>query len=94
MQDSVNSLILELGGGPGSLYSEIIDESGDPLLHPECEWDAEVRLGDSLCINERAYLRERKRKMLSAFARLFDVEEDELDERDLPIVAFAGSGGG
>ena len=32
--------------------------------------------------------------MKKAFAKLFDVHESEIDERDLPIVAMAGSGGG
>ena len=32
--------------------------------------------------------------MKKAFARLFGVDESEIDERDLPTVAIAGSGGG
>ena len=66
----------------------------DPSVHPECEWDADVRLGEDLCISERAFLGERKRKMRTAFARLMGVPDSEVDERDLPVVAIAGSGGG
>ena len=79
---------------PGSLYDEIVNTPPDLALHPECEWDAQVRLGEDLCIAERAFLGERKRKMRLAFAKLMGVPESEVDERDLPIVAIAGSGGG
>lgn len=94
VQERVSALFLELGLGPGSLYSEIVDEPPDPLIYPEIEWDAEVRLGEELCLSERAFLNQRKRVMTVSFARLFDVPEKEIDERDLPIVAIAGSGGG
>ncbi|THH07987.1 hypothetical protein EW145_g3015 [Phellinidium pouzarii] len=88
------ALLLELSRGPGSLFSQIVNEPPDPSVHPECHWDADVRTGDTLCIGERAFLRERKRKMKKAFALLFGVDECEVDERDLPVVAVAGSGGG
>lgn len=32
--------------------------------------------------------------MKRGFAKLFGVDESEIDERDLPVVAIAGSGGG
>ena len=94
IQDRLSALLLELGLGPGSLYDEIVNQPPDPAVHPECEWDAEVRIGEDLCIAERAFLGERKRKMKTAFAKLMGVPESEVDERDLPIVAIAGSGGG
>ncbi|GJJ06102.1 hypothetical protein Clacol_000291 [Clathrus columnatus] len=94
LQDKLSALFLELGLGPGSLYSEIIKENPDILIHPECEWDAEVRLGDDLCLSEQAFLRERKRKMRKAFAEFIGVPINEVHEDDIPIVAIAGSGGG
>ena len=94
VQERLSALLLELGIGPGSLFNEIVNKPPDPAVHPECEWDADVRLGDDLCISERAFLGERKRKMRVAFAKLMRVPEWEVDERDLPIVAIAGSGGG
>ena len=94
LQEKFAALLLELSRGPGSLYSQVVLEPPDPKIHPECAWDAEVRLGDSLCIAERAFLRERRRKMRKAFADLMGVYENEVDERDLPVVAIAGSGGG
>lgn len=63
-------------------------------VNPECEWDAEVRLGEELCLAERAFLAERKRRMKAPFARLMGVPEKDVDVRDIPIVSIAGSGGG
>ena len=94
VQEKFSSLLLELGRGPGSLYSEIVETPPDVSIHPECQWDAEVRLGDELCLSERAFLRQRKRRMKRGFAKLFGVDESDIDERDLPVVAIAGSGGG
>ncbi|KAL5506975.1 NDUFS7 [Sanghuangporus vaninii] len=94
LQEKASVLLLELSRGPGSLYDQVMKDPSDPAIHPECQWDAEVRVGDDLCINERAFLRMRRRRMHRAFARLFGVDESEIDERDLPIVAIAGSGGG
>ncbi|KAH9855478.1 FabD/lysophospholipase-like protein [Lenzites betulinus] len=94
LQERLSALLLELGLGPGSLYDKLVNAPPDPDLHPECEWDAEVRLGQDLCLAERVFLGERKRRMKASFARLMGVPETEIDERDLPIVAIAGSGGG
>ncbi|KAL5631524.1 hypothetical protein ACGC1H_007143 [Rhizoctonia solani] len=94
IQDRASILVLELSRGPGSLWNEIVDSPPSSQDHPEYEWEAEVRLGDELCMAERAFLRNRKRKMRAAFAELFGVAFHEIDERDLPIVAIAGSGGG
>ncbi|KAI0644024.1 FabD/lysophospholipase-like protein [Trametes meyenii] len=94
LQERFSALLLELGLGPGSLYDRIVNSPPDPAIHPECEWDAEVRLGQELCLPERAFLGERKRRMKASFARLMGVSESEVDERDLPLVAIAGSGGG
>ncbi|CUA66912.1 hypothetical protein RSOLAG22IIIB_00362 [Rhizoctonia solani] len=94
IQNRANILILELSRGPGSLWNEIVDSPPSSQDHPEYDWEAEVRLGDELCIAERAFLRSRKRKMRAAFAKLFGVAFHEIDERDIPVVAIAGSGGG
>ncbi|KAJ3554539.1 hypothetical protein NM688_g3054 [Phlebia brevispora] len=94
IQARFSALLLELSLGPGSLYSEIVDEPPDVKIYPEMEWDAAVRFGEELCFAERAFLSERKRTMKSSFARLLGVPENAIDERDLPIVAIAGSGGG
>lgn len=76
------------------MYSEIVTESPDVTIHPECEWDADVRLGEELCLPEKAFLRERKRKMRTSFANFIGVPVEEVFEDDIPSVAVAGSGGG
>ncbi|CAE6471750.1 unnamed protein product [Rhizoctonia solani] len=94
LQDRVSILVLELSQGPGSLWNEVVNSPPSSRDHPEYDWEAEVRLGDELCLAERAFFRNRKRKMRAAFAELFGVALHEIDERDLPVVAIAGSGGG
>ena len=94
IQSRASALLIELGRGPGSLYNEVVERANDPTVYPECEWDAEVRLGDDLAIGEKAFLKERRRKMRSSFAKVVGVDVDLIDERDIPIVAIAGSGGG
>lgn len=39
-------------------------------------------------------MRERRSRIVPAFAKLMGVEESQVDERDLPVIALAGSGGG
>lgn len=94
LQNQISTLLLELSLGPGSLYSEITKAPPNYDLNPELEWDAEVRLGDHLPLPERAFLSERRRVVKQAFARLLNIDESDIDERDLPVVAIAGSGGG
>ncbi|KAG9126079.1 hypothetical protein FRC07_005004 [Ceratobasidium sp. 392] len=94
LQNQIRVLVLELSRGPGSLWNEIVESPPDTVDHPEYDWEADVRLGDETCLPEKAFLRNRKRRMRAAFAELFDVPIAEIDERDLPIVAIAGSGGG
>ncbi|OCH95436.1 FabD/lysophospholipase-like protein [Obba rivulosa] len=94
LQTRFNALLLELGLGPGSLYSDLVNGPPDLDVNPECEWDAEVRLGDDLCLAERAFLQSRRKVMHSAFANFIGVPVSEVDERDVPVVAIAGSGGG
>ena len=91
LQAHIQALLVAVGRGPGSLYSEILEESKNA---PEMSWDARVRLGEDLCIAEKAYLRERKRRMRSSFAHFLGVDEKEIHPEDIPIVAIAASGGG
>jgi phospholipase A2 len=85
----------ELSGGPGSLYSTLVNEHRlDAKSNPEIEWEASVRLGADLPLQEKAFLRLRRRRMRKAFAQMLDLPEDDVDVRDLPVVGLAGSGGG
>ncbi|KAI0346554.1 FabD/lysophospholipase-like protein [Trametopsis cervina] len=94
LQNRLNALFLELSLGPGSFYAELVDTPPDPNVYPEVEWDACVRLGEDICLSERAFLSERKRAIRVPFAKLLGVDPEDVDERDVPIVAIAGSGGG
>lgn len=79
-------LYSELSFADDSLARHIVDNDRvDVQLHPELEWDARVRLSDQPCFQERAYFRQRQRRIRAAYARLLDVPEDEIDTRDLPI---------
>lgn len=91
---SLNALGVELSRAPGSTYDSILKNRTDTTIHPEVEWDGQVRYGGGLGLNEEAFLRERKRFMVPAFAKMMGVEEKEVDERDIPVIAVAGSGGG
>ena len=91
LQSQIQALLVATGRGPGSLYAEIVKESENS---PEVGWDAHVRLGDGLCVAERAFLSERKRRMRNAFAEYVGVSKEEVREEDIPIVAIAASGGG
>ncbi|BGP26941.1 hypothetical protein Rt10032_c20g6336 [Rhodotorula toruloides] len=84
----------ELSLGPNSTYSRIVEEGKDSSIHPELQWDATVRTGQDLPHTERAFLWNRRDKMRAAFARLMDVPLEDVDVRDLPVVAIAASGGG
>jgi phospholipase A2 len=91
LQSQIAELLVALGRGPGSLFAEVVADSEKAV---ECAWDAQVRLGEDLPIAERAFLRERRRRIRKSFAKMIGVSESEIDERDIPVVAIAGSGGG
>lgn len=84
----------ELSLGPDSTYAHILNDAKNARVHPEIQWDAKVRLGRDLPHTERAYLRNRREHMRDKFARLMGVPVEDVDERDLPVVAIAASGGG
>ncbi|GAA5881352.1 hypothetical protein JCM16303_000141 [Sporobolomyces ruberrimus] len=94
LSTTISSFQTELTRGSDSLYQRIIAQRKNAEVHPETQWDAEVRLGTDLCVQERAFLRNRREWMRTRFAKLMEVEESEVDVRDLPVVAFAASGGG
>ncbi|GAA5905313.1 uncharacterized protein JCM6883_006356 [Sporobolomyces salmoneus] len=94
LSNRISNFQTEFSRGPDSLYQRIIAQRSSPEVHPETQWDAEVRLGTDLCHQERAFLRNRREFMRRKFADLMQIDESEVDVRDLPVVAFAASGGG
>ncbi|KDE05219.1 hypothetical protein MVLG_04357 [Microbotryum lychnidis-dioicae p1A1 Lamole] len=94
LRGSLDLIQKEIEGGEDSARAAILAQKDDITIHPELAWDAQVRLGTEVGIAERAFLRERKERMKVHFARLMDLHEEEIDVRDLPVIAMAGSGGG
>lgn len=88
------TLHAEITHSPESVTARVLSEATDVERHPEMQWDATVRLGSSLPSAERAFVRNRREGMRVKFAKLMGVDESEVNERDVPVVAIAGSGGG
>ncbi|NXT40790.1 PA24E phospholipase, partial [Pelecanoides urinatrix] len=55
--------------------------------------DLDVRLGFSLCMEEQAFLRKRKKYVAAALKKILNLEED-LKEHEVPVVAITTTGGG
>ena len=92
--DWVEKIRAEVSFAPGSIADEIWHESRDPIRNPEIEQDARVRLGNDFCEEELAFYEKRRKFTRKGLARYLGVNEHEIDERDIPIIAVAGSGGG
>ncbi|KAJ1800038.1 hypothetical protein LPJ59_001403 [Coemansia sp. RSA 2399] len=66
----------------------------DPELHPEMLQSATVRMGHGICGQEADFQQKRARHMRNDFAGFIGVSAASVDERDIPIIGVAGSGGG
>ncbi|KAH9811818.1 acyl transferase/acyl hydrolase/lysophospholipase [Melampsora americana] len=77
--DSMKSQFTSLSSRLSQISSEL---SGDP------------ELDRTIGFCEKGFMRERKHVMRKALACLIGVDEREIDERDIPIVGIAASGGG
>ncbi|KAJ9666850.1 hypothetical protein H2201_002984 [Coniosporium apollinis] len=84
----------ELSGAPGSLAEEIWQEAHDPEINPEIMWEANVRVSDDLCYEEKSFLRHRAAYTRRGLAKYLDIPEADIHPDDLPIIAMCGSGGG
>lgn len=76
------------------LKENISKKVNDSSVHPEIEWDAEVRCSNELCDDEITFLKERKEYIKESFAKYIGVDVEEIHVDDIPVIAFAGSGGG
>lgn len=92
--DWVDKIRAEVSFAPGSVSDEIWQESKDPVRNPEIERDARVWLGNEFCQEELQFQEKRRKFTKRGLARYLRVEEGEIDERDVPTIAVAGSGGG
>lgn len=85
----------ELSAAPGSVADEVWREARDPFTHPEIRWRASVRVGESLCAEEKEFLERRKRVTTAALARYLGLgPHEEVHPDDVPVIAVCGSGGG
>ncbi|KAJ2518021.1 hypothetical protein H4217_003602 [Coemansia sp. RSA 1939] len=66
----------------------------DPNVHPELLQPASVRIGHEVCSQEANFRLERAKHMRNDFAEYIGVPAASVDERDIPIIGVAGSGGG
>ncbi|KAK5675126.1 hypothetical protein LTS10_012200 [Elasticomyces elasticus] len=85
---------LKIMGGLTALETRIKKEMHDAKLFPEVERVAEVRRGLELCPEEQAFLIARKVRARDNFARYIGLKPEDVDPRDVPTIAFGGSGGG
>ena len=92
--DAMHKLQDELSMAPWSLSWEIWELAHDPEANPEIVWDANVRISNELCAEERQYLDKRKGKTAIALAHYLGIPESEVHPEDVPVIAMCGSGGG
>ena len=84
----------EIEMAPGSMADEVWQETEDTDINPEITWNATVRLGKELCVEEKTFQWRRKQHTTKALARYLDVPEEDIDPEDVPTIAMCGSGGG
>ncbi|KAK9457066.1 acyl transferase/acyl hydrolase/lysophospholipase [Dipodascopsis uninucleata] len=80
---------------PGSVGYEMLQDALNDELNPELRrTSAHVRLGNALSTEERAFRHERAQLTKRALASYLGLSENSIDERDVPVIAITGSGGG
>jgi Lysophospholipase catalytic domain len=94
LREWVDKVRAEVSFAPGSVSDEIWAEARDPLRNPEIERDARVWMGNEISPEEVAFYEKRREFTRKALARYLGVHESEVDARDVPNIAVAGSGGG
>lgn len=90
----VSKLQNELSMAPGTLAEEIWREANDPECNPETMWDANVRVSENLCEEEKNFLAKRKHHTTRALSEYLDIPVDKIHPDDVPVIAMCGSGGG
>ncbi|EMP39596.1 Cytosolic phospholipase A2 epsilon [Chelonia mydas] len=75
---------------------EVIDKHRKFDLHfktKQCREDLDMRLGFELCVEEQDFLCKRKKYVAAALKKVLQLEED-LQDDEVPVVAFMTTGGG
>lgn len=91
--EGIQKLNFELTMQPGTLADEIWQEAHDPDINPEILWNARVRVGHGLGVDELRFRKRRKERIAQHFKKYLDIKED-VDPDDIPTIAMCGSGGG
>ena len=94
LPDLIHKLQVEMTMEQGTLADEIWQEAHDPALNPEIQWDARVRIGNTLCPDELNFRELRKQHIVKPFAQYLGINESDIDSDDIPTIAVCGSGGG
>ncbi|CEP10098.1 hypothetical protein [Parasitella parasitica] len=76
------------------IVEQVKKEESDTSVYPEMARDAAVREGAALSDQEKEFISRRKQKQKRAFAEFIGEDAASIDERDIPIVGIASSGGG
>ncbi|KAG1225015.1 hypothetical protein G6F35_003658 [Rhizopus arrhizus] len=76
------------------VVEELKKEARDVDKYPELAHDAIVREGSDLSEQEVSFITKRKRLQKASFAKFIGRDPSEIDERDIPVIGIASSGGG
>jgi cytosolic phospholipase A2 len=94
LPDGIRKLQFELSMKPGTLADDIWMEAHDANINPEIDWDAVVRVGETLGQDELQFRRKRRKHVVKALAKYLGINEKDIHPDDVPTIAMCGSGGG
>ncbi|KAF3482702.1 phospholipase A2 [Arthroderma uncinatum] len=90
----LRNLQRELSMAPGSVADDVWKEACDPQFNPSIIEEANVRIGNTLCPEEQAFLSDRRRVIAKNLAAYLGLPEAEVHPDDVPVIAMCASGGG
>ncbi|KAI5310761.1 hypothetical protein KEM55_002504, partial [Ascosphaera atra] len=91
--EKLRVLRTQLSDEEGSLANEIWKDAHDPHKNSSITHEANVRISDELCDEEKAFLEKRREKVRKAFAAYIGVPEEDVHIDDVPVIGTAISGG-
>ena len=92
--EAIQKLQFELSMKPGSLADDIWEEAHDSSINPEILLDARVRISSDLCREEKVFRLRRQEHLVTALAKYLDLNPEDVDPEDVPVIGLCGSGGG
>lgn len=94
LPSAIQKLQFEVSMKPGTLADEIWNEAHDADINPEILSDARVRVSSDLCREERLFRQKRQEHLVIALAKYLNIDENDIEPEDVPVIAVCGSGGG